>query len=123
MKNISVLQTFALVAALIVALFAVPVRAEETTEDKGLSLMEEGMLLFFEGLQQEMEPAMDGLRSWMDEAEPALRDFALQMGPALNDLMDQVDDWSAYHPPEVLPNGDIIIRRKAEEPAAGETDI
>ena len=25
-----------------------------------------------------------------------------------------IEELNAYHPPEVLPNGDIIIRRKTE---------
>jgi hypothetical protein len=37
------------------------------------------------------------------------------MGPVFKSLMDEVQDWSAYHPPEMLPNGDIILRRKVEE--------
>ena len=35
------------------------------------------------------------------------------MGPALETLLEAVEDFSAYHPPEVLPNGDIILRKKA----------
>lgn len=119
MKKLSIIQSFALAAALLVAILAAPVRAEEPVsppaQEEGLSLMEQGMLLFFEGLQKEMEPAIGEFRKWMEEAEPALRDFAAEMGPALSDLMDQVEDWSAYHPPEMLPNGDIIIRRKADD--------
>jgi hypothetical protein len=50
------------------------------------------------------------------------------MGPALRDLMDQVGDLSAYHAPEVLPNGDIIIRRKTPQemqdiPPDGEIEL
>jgi len=35
------------------------------------------------------------------------------MGPAFGELMGKIDDLSVYHPPEMLPNGDIILRRKA----------
>ena len=28
------------------------------------------------------------------------------------ELMDEVEDWSVYEPPVMLPNGDIILRRK-----------
>lgn len=73
------------------------------------------MRLFFRGLMDEMGPALDELEGMTREIEPALRDFAAEMGPALRDLMGQVEDWSAYHPPEILPNGDIIIRRKTPE--------
>jgi hypothetical protein len=100
---------------LVAALTAAPLAAQD--EDGGPSLMEQGMKLFFKGLMTEMEPALEELEGLAQEMEPALRDFALNMGPALRGLMDEVDDWSNYHLPEVLPNGDIIIRRKvADEP-------
>lgn len=86
--------------------------------DDGPSLMERGARQFLEGLMREMEPALDGLNELGDQVGPALRDFADQMGPALADLLGQVDDWSVYHPPERLPNGDIIIRRKTPKPPA-----
>ena len=47
--------------------------------------------------------------------EPALRDFAREMGPALADILGKIEDLSAYHPPEMLPNGDIIIRKKTPD--------
>ena len=34
--------------------------------------------------------------------------------PMLRDLGKQIEDLPNYHPPEVLPNGDIIIRRKPD---------
>ena len=116
MKPVSLLPRLALVSALV----ATPLVAEE--ESEGRSMMEDGIMLFLEGLQKQMEPTMDELQNWADEVGPALRSFMNEMGPALTDLMDQVEDWSAYHPPEVLPNGDIIIRRKTPEEAAQESD-
>jgi len=35
----------------------------------------------------------------------------------LAEMLDQVEDWSAYHPPQILDNGDILIRRKSPKPA------
>jgi hypothetical protein len=99
---------------------ATPALADETD---GLSLMERGVQLFFEGLLQEVEPAMDGLQGFAEQVGPSLQDFATQMGPALGDLMDQVDDWSVYEAPEILPNGDIIIRRKPDANPMDETEI
>ena len=82
-----------------------PVAAQhEPAPGAGLNLVEEAMKLFMRGLLQEVEPALDDLR----------------------DLLGTID---AYHPPEILPNGDILIRRKtpeeleAEPPAEGEIDI
>ena len=98
---------------LVLALVAAPAAAQETD---GPSLMERGIQLFFEGLTQEMEPALDEFRNLAEEFGPALRQFGEQMGPALGELMERIDDWSLYEAPEVLPNGDIIIRRKKDAP-------
>jgi len=92
---------------------APPAVAQE--KEDGRSLMEEGAQLFWDGLRRELGPALESLRERADEMEPALRDFAERMGPALSDLMDKIDDLSAYHPPEMLPNGDIILRRKTPQ--------
>ncbi len=68
-----------------------PAQAQHNDElSEGMDLLSQGMQLFFEGLMSEMEPTLRGLED------------------ALGDL----GDWGAYHPPEVLPNGDIILRRK-----------
>ncbi len=74
--------------------------------------MERGAELFLEGLRQEMEPAIGDLRALADQFGPALQSFMQEMGPALADLAAQVQDWSTYEAPEMLPNGDIIIRKK-----------
>ncbi|WP_299917722.1 hypothetical protein [uncultured Roseobacter sp.] len=88
--------------ALAVLHFAVhPARAEDKDAP---SMMERGAQQFLEGLLLEMEPAFESMRGFMDE-----------MGPAFADLMGQIEDWSAYEAPEILDNGDIIIRRKPEE--------
>jgi len=34
------------------------------------------------------------------------------MMPLLSELGAMIDDLNAYHPPEILPNGDIILRRR-----------
>lgn len=95
------------------ALLATNAPAEE---ERGLSLMERGAQLFMEGILKEMEPAIDEFSGLADEMGPALRQFATQMGPKLSELLNEVEDWSLYAAPEVLPNGDIIIRRKPEPP-------
>lgn len=106
-----------LLSALFAAVTAVGPAAAQ--EERGLSLMERGAQLFLEGILREMEPALEGL----ENMGPQLRSFAQEMGPALADILEQVKDWSAYHPPEILPNGDIIIRKKAPgEDGAAEPD-
>ena len=97
--------------ALVSALASAPVGAQDA--DDGVSLMEEGAKLLLRGLMQEMEPALEDLRNFSEELEPALKKMMDEMGPALIELMAKIDDITAYHPPEILPNGDIIMRRKA----------
>jgi hypothetical protein len=115
----------ALTLALVLALAAPPVAAEEAVPpegdiEEGMSLFEEGAKLILRGLAQEMEPAMQ------DMAE-GMQDFAANLEPMLRELARMMGDLSAYHLPERLPNGDIIIRRKRpgehEFGPGGETEI
>ena len=104
------------------ALLAAPVAAQDA-DDNGSSLMERGAQMFLEGLLREIEPTLDDLQGMAEGIEPALRDFVQEMGPAFGELLGKIDDLSNYHPPEMLPNGDIIIRRKTPleaEPEDGE---
>lgn len=90
------------------------------------------MMLFLEGLREEMSPALRDLQGLVEEFGPPIQSFLREMGPAMADILEQVEDWSRYERPQILPNGDIIIRRKPEnetEPKAepdapaGTTDI
>lgn len=99
--------------ALAATMFTPAAHAEEAS---GLSLMERGAQMFLEGILKEMEPAVEDLQDLADDMGPALRQFADDMGPKLSELLGEVEDWSVYMPPEVLPNGDIIIRRKPDHP-------
>ncbi|WP_170478760.1 hypothetical protein [Ruegeria arenilitoris] len=110
---------------------ALPAKAQE---NNGKSLMERGAEMFLEGLRQEMEPSFDELLGFADQFGPAMQTFIQEMGPALAELAAQVQDWGLYETPEMLPNGDIIIRKKpqpeepepprAQEPSTEEfTDI
>lgn len=78
--------------------------APEGDIDRGAELLNEGARLLFRGL--------------LDEVEPKLQDLA-----ELLDAWDweglSIDDLSKYHAPELLPNGDIIIRRKTPLPPEG----
>ena len=65
---------------------ATPAFAQDS-EPQGRDLMSEALRLFMKGLMTEMEPAFEDLESLLE-------------------------NFDVYHPPEVLPNGDIIIRRK-----------
>lgn len=112
------------------ALAASSVSAQET--DEGNGLMEKGLELFLDGLRQEMSPALENMRKLAEEYGPAIASFLEQMGPAFGEMLEEVKDWSAYEPPEILPNGDIILRKKQmpeletpplEPPPPGQTDI
>lgn len=111
---------------------ALPAAAQDTggdPVDEGFSLMQEGARLLFRGLMDEMQPAIDDFTGMAEEIAPALQMLADEMGPALIALMGQIDSIRHYEAPEILPNGDIILRRKpdappyvppAAEPEAGE---
>ncbi|MFY0660341.1 MAG: hypothetical protein JXR15_07590 [Shimia sp.] len=87
--------------------------AEET--DNGRSLIEQGMELFLKGLQDEIAPTLDGFSALVEEIGPGLQGFLEEMGPKLGAVFSKVEDWSSYHAPEMLPNGDIIMRKKTPE--------
>lgn len=86
-------------AALIVTLGTAPALAEEPSGDirEGMDLLSQGTRLLLQGLLSEVEPA-------------------------LRELEGVLSDLNAYHPPEVLPNGDIILRRKTPLPATPRGD-
>ncbi|WP_425592021.1 hypothetical protein [Epibacterium ulvae] len=88
------------------------VRAEEPP-----SLIEQGLELFMQGLQDEMSPALETMQDLLEQVGPSLGAFLAEMGPALADIASEIEDWSAYELPEILPNGDIIIRKKPTEDA------
>jgi len=100
-------------AALVLTLGAMPAAAEEAppSTGEGFNLIEEGARIILRSLMDEVEPRLkemhDGLGEAMDE-----------MGPALQKLAEMIDDIRNYEAPEVLPNGDIIIRRKRPEAPA-----
>ncbi|MEB3418219.1 hypothetical protein ACFSDD_14920 [Salipiger marinus] len=100
--------------ALVACLMVPPALAQEAEPEDGRSLMERGADLFLRGLRDEMDPALRGLQDLATEMGPALQGFLQQMGPALSGILDEVEDWSRYEPPVMLPNGDILIRRKPD---------
>ena len=80
---------------------ALPAHAQTEEGSTGRDLMAEALRLFMQGFMAEMEPALE-------------------------DLQGFVDNLNAYHPPEILPNGDILIRRKTPEEMGapeGETEL
>jgi hypothetical protein len=108
------------VLILALALAPLPALAQESPApeaEEGPSLMERGLALFFEGFRQELEPALEGMGDALTELQPAL-----------DSMMGMIDDMTNYTRPEMLENGDIIMRRKpdappVEPPAAPGTDL
>jgi hypothetical protein len=106
MQRLAIVLAPALAGALAVAPLAV--RADEPSA--GNALIEEGAKLLLRGMLKEMGPQMDQI---------------LQ----LQDLARKIGDPSNYQMPEVLPNGDILIRRKpgapprADLPEGGKVDL
>lgn len=92
----------------LLVLLSAPALAEEggASADEGFSLLREGARIVFESMLDQMEPALRGMQ---EDFGMALR----EMEPALRDLAAMIGDLKNYHPPEILPNGDIIIRRKS----------
>lgn len=81
--------------------------------------------------QDDPPPADDGLfalleqmlRSFITEVEPQLRDLQdglTDLEPEMQRFMDRMRDMTQFHAPEVLPNGDILIRRRQPEETAPE---
>lgn len=64
----------------------------------------------------------DELRDLPERLDDALRELMERMKPALEGLADtlgafeQIDSIEYYEAPEVLPNGDILIRRRDDAP-------
>ncbi len=79
--------------ALCAALIAAPLAAQDDRRElsEGLNLLQEGGRLLLRGLSEEMGLAME--------------DMSEELREALGNL-------SAYHAPEIQPNGDILIRRR-----------
>ncbi len=82
-------------------LLVTPAQAQDSDLKDGMDLMSQGTRLLLRGLMGEIEPA-------------------------LRELEGALQDLNAYHAPEILPNGDILIRRKDPKsvvPEEGEIDL
>jgi hypothetical protein len=100
-------------------LLCAPAMAEDAPESEmgeGFDLLEEGARMLMRGLMSEMEPTLEALRDNVDQMGPAFGEFVQSVGPAFGALLEQVDDLRHYEAPEILPNGDIIMRRNPDAP-------
>ncbi|MAM62650.1 AAA+ family ATPase [Maritimibacter sp. UBA3975] len=87
-------------------LLAAPVAAQEDESNpqlrEGAEMMSEAFRLLLDGLSKEVEPLTEAWR----------------------DMLKDLEELPEYEKPEMLPNGDIIIRRKVPlEEAPEGTDI
>ncbi len=67
-------------------------------------------------------PLFEGLDELAEGMRKLLEGIQDDVAPLMEDLSDQLRGLNAYHPPEVLPNGDIIIRRKTPAELAPEDE-
>ncbi len=79
-------------AALLAAAIALPAAAQESTDRN------------------------KALEEFSKEAEEAFRNLLESLKPGLEELLGRIDELTYYEAPEILPNGDIIIRRKKDAP-------
>lgn len=100
-----------LLAAPLPALAEVPV-PEVPPAEEGTSLMEEGLKMMMRGMMTELEPALEDMQGMLGE----LGDVTDQLGPQIQSILTLMGDVRFYDMPERLPNGDILIRRKADAP-------
>jgi hypothetical protein len=102
--------------ALAAALAAAPLAAQaQDAEEPGL--LEEGANLFFRGLIEEVAPPLQELAGVVsNDLLPIFRALAEEMGPAIAEVAGQIDSITYYEPPVIVPNGDIVIRRRADAP-------
>ena len=88
--------------------------AEPDSFERGLEQLGEGARLLWEGFRNEADPA---LRDLMAEMGPAWSALRAEIDPLMEDLGERVGSLNAYERPVMLPNGDILIRRR--EPLDG----
>lgn len=101
---------------LFVTSIALVLATSVAAEDQENNLMQEGLSLFLEGLSKEFKPALEDFADFAIELGPEIGAFIEHIGPDLRGLLDEVQDWTAYEAPEILPNGDIILRKKTATP-------
>ena len=72
--------------------------------------------MFLRGLLEDIQPPLQELAGIGVQHLAAIQAFLDEMGPAFAEVIDQIDSIAYYQPPEILPNGDIVVRRRADAP-------
>lgn len=92
-------------AVLSAFILSTPANAQSAQEDEGLTdKLDKTMRQLMEKMRPALDEALDSMKPLMNEALETMRGF------------DVIDDPRHYQMPEVLPNGDIIIRRHPDAP-------
>jgi len=77
------------------------------------------MALAIPATAQENDDTSNDLSEGLDllgrGAELMLQGVFAELGPAWAELQTLLNNLNAYYPPEILPNGDILIRRKPKD--------
>lgn len=92
------LRTSLVIAAVAAALAAAPAQAQETTAEG-----EAGSWWTW--------PEMPTQQELSEQSQEAMQSMIESMRPMLAEVEKAYADLPGYAPPEVLPNGDILIRR------------
>ncbi len=101
MRTAPVLAVSILAAGLAIApAYGGPADTEAGTEDRPLS---EKLDEVFRDLMEQMKPALDELLETLE-------------------VLEGIDSIEHYERPEILPNGDIIIRRREDAPPVPQQD-
>lgn len=87
--------------------FVLPAPAPDRNQGDGD--LERDLNSIMDGVFQRLQPHLEGLSN---ELSATVDEFS----PALNQLSGLMDDIGNYERPERLPNGDIVIRRRADAP-------
>jgi hypothetical protein len=112
MKRIALTLTACLIALPAAAQDATP---QEPPEDS------QPLLPFLEQFGQDMmrqfqEEIAPDLERMMEKMGPEMERLMAEILPRLQELGDTLGGLTQYELPEILPNGDIIIRRKKDAP-------
>jgi len=105
MTHTAFLPAFIAALFLGVAPVATAQEAQPEAQDKlreGAELLNEGLQMLLNGMKDDVVPLLEELRD----------ELGNEVGPLVEGLRGKLDELNAYYPPEILPNGDIIIRRK-----------
>ncbi|QHQ33911.1 hypothetical protein [Algicella marina] len=97
--------------AAVVSLSLSPALAQETEEPQ--PFLEKWAEETMKGLMNDIGPELEKM---IDELGPELEGLFAELIPRLRDLTEKLGGLAMYELPEVLPNGDIIIRRKQDAP-------